>query len=560
MEYEKLVEVYKKLEQTTKRLEKADIISSLLSSTPESEIPMVIQLLEGRVFPEWDERKVGFSSKLMLRALAKVVGTEASEIEKKWSKAGDLGVVAEETIKKKKQTTFFSSKLTIDKVTKNIRKLAEMTGEGAVDKKIACISELLAAASPSESRFIVRTVLEDLRVGVALGIIRDAIARAYSKEAKDVENTFALTVDYGEVAKLAKHNKLGTVKLIPGKPINSMLAQIAENIEQAFEDFGKKIQCEFKLDGFRMQIHKDHDNIQLFTRRMENVTKQFPDVVSVAKSYIKGESYILDAEAVGFNRTKKRYVPFQMISQRIRRKHDIREIAEKFPVEVNLFDVISYNSKSLMNEPLKKRRELLESITKSENGIIRTTEKLVATNVSEAKRFFKQSLAAGNEGVMIKNLESVYRPGRYVGGWLKLKQVLEPLDLVIVGAEHGTGKRAGTLSSFVLACREGNNLLECGMVSTGVKEKEQESGITYEKLTRLLKPLITSHSGRSVKIKPKIVVEVLYEEIQKSPTYSSGFALRFPRFSRLRTDEKNVSDANTIEDVKRIFNMQKRKI
>ena len=560
MEYERLVEVYKKLEQTTKRLEKTSIVSDLLSNTPESEIPMVIQLLEGRVFPEWDERKIGFSSKLVLRALAKIVGAEASEIEKKWSKTGDLGEVAEEMIKKKKQTTFFSSKLTIDKVTKNIRRLAEMTGEGAVDKKVSCVSELLAAASPSESRFIVRTVLEDLRVGIALGVIRDAIAQAYNKDVKDVENAFAITVDYGEVAKLAKQDKLHTVALKPGKPLNSMLAVIAESVEEAFEDFGKEIQCEQKLDGFRIQIHKDHGDIQLFTRRMENVTKQFPDVVSVAKSNIRGKSYILDAEAVGYNRVKKRYLPFQSISQRIRRKYDINEIASKFPVEVDLFDIVFYNNKSLMNEPLRKRRELLESIIKPEVGIIRTTEKLVTSSMPEAKKFFNKSLACGNEGIMIKNLESVYRPGRYVGGWSKLKQILEPLDLVIVGAEYGTGKRAGALSSFVLACREGKNLLECGMVSTGVKEKEQESGVTYNELTKILKPLIVSQSGRSVKIKPKIVVEVLYEEVQKSPTYASGFALRFPRFNRLRTEEKKVNDANSIEDVKRIFNMQKRKI
>ncbi|MEK6860884.1 MAG: ATP-dependent DNA ligase [Nanoarchaeota archaeon] len=559
MDYSDLVKIYQELEKTTKRLEKTDIVSNFIKKIPSESLSYVVYLLEGRIFPEWDERKIGFSSKLMIKAISQATGISAKDVEIRWSKVGDLGDVAEELMNKKKQATLFSSKLTIRKIIENIRKLSELEGEGTVDRKISLVAELLTSSYPTEARFIVRTVLEDLRIGIAAGVMRDAIAKAFNKEIKEIGSAFDLTVDYGEVAKLAKNNELKAVSLKPGKPIKMMLSIIASNVEEGFEYLGKPMQCEFKLDGFRLQIHKHKGEIKLFTRRMENVTKQFPDLINTIKTHVKGDSFILDAEAVGYDKKTKRYLPFQSISQRIRRKYDIEEVAEKFPVELNVFDIVYYKNKSLMNENLKERRKLIESIIKQEIGKIRLTEKLVTSNINEAKKFYQEALKGGTEGIMMKNMNSEYRPGRYVGGWMKLKQILEPLDLVIVGAEYGTGKRAGFLSSYVLACKSGNKLLECGMVSTGVKEKVQEEGITYNELTKLLKPSIIEQKGKYVKVKPKIVIEVGYEEIQKSPTYSSGFALRFPKFLRLRSQEKTVKDINSIEDIRRIYNSQRGK-
>ena len=559
MDYSDLVKIYQELEKTTKRLEKTDIVANLIKKVPSESLSYVVYLLEGRIFPEWDERKIGFSSKLMMKAISKATGISAKDVEIKWSKVGDLGDVAEELMNKKKQATLFSSKLTVRKVIENIRKLSELEGEGTVDRKISLVAELLTSSSPAEARFIVRTALEDLRIGVAAGVMRDAIAKAFNKDIKEIGSAFDLTVDYGEVAKLAKNNELKAVSLKPGNPIKMMLSIIASNVEEGFEYLGKPMQCEFKLDGFRLQIHKHKGEIKLFTRRMENVTKQFPDLIEVIDKHARGDSFILDAEAVGYDKKAKRYLPFQSISQRIKRKYNIEEMAEKFPVELNVFDIVYYKNKSLMNENLKERRKLIESIIKQEVGKIRLTEKLVTSNIKEAKKFFREALKGGTEGIMMKNLNSEYRPGRYVGGWMKLKQILEPLDLVIVGAEYGTGKRAGFLSSYVLACKSGNKLLECGMVSTGVKEKVQEEGITYNELTKLLKPLMIEQKGKRVKVRPKIVIEVGYEEIQKSPTYSSGFALRFPKFLRERTKEKKMSDINSIEDIKRIYNSQRGK-
>ncbi len=559
MQYQTLVDLYLRLEKTTKRLEKTKFIADFLKTVSQEAIKDVVYLVQGKVFPPWDERKIGFSSRSMLKVISVAAGTAVDKVEQLWSKKGDLGIVASELLGKKSQSTLVKQELTVQKVINNIRKLATLEGTGTVDKKIWLVAELLTSASSDEARFIVRTVLEELRVGIAAGILRDSISQATGHTVEEIEHAADILADYGEVARLAKENKLKSVSLEPGRPLNAMLAILVNNVAQSFEELGTPSQFEYKLDGFRLQVHKHKDKILLFTRRMENVTKQFPEVIDYVKKYVKGNDFIIDCEAVGFDPKTGIHLPFQNISQRIKRKYDIAQLAKKLPVEVNVFDTMYYEGKTLMDKPLSERRALLEKIIKNTPRQLRLTEKLVTDAIEQAQAFYDASLTKGNEGLMIKKLDAPYRPGRYVGGWCKLKPVLEPLDLVIVGASYGEGKRAAALSSYVIACQdEEGNLLEVGRVSTGVKEKEEE-GVTFEALTKLLKPLITEVKGRDVIVKPKIVVEVAYEEVQKSPTYTSGYALRFPRFKRLRVDEKTVDTVNTIDDIERIFKVQKGK-
>jgi len=560
MEYSYLVKYYEKLGNTAKRLEKVEILSKLFKEANSEELSLIVYLIQGTVFPEWDERKIGFSSRLILKAINAVTGVNTNDVENLWKTKGDLGLVVEELIKTKKQTTLVSRSLDVKKVFDNIRKLAELEGEGTVNKKIQLVSELLGNSKPIEAKFIVRTILEELRVGVKEGVIRDAISKAFDIEVKEIEDAFNLTVDYGEIATLAKQNKLKDVKIKVGKPLKLMLAVLVKNIAESFEALGKPIQAEFKLDGFRVSIHKDNnDNVKLFTRRMEEVTKQFPDVASIIKNYVNAKEFVIDCEVVGIDLKNGRYLPFQTISQRIRRKYDIEKTSKEFPVEVNIFDILYYDGTNLMNWPLNERRLMLEKIVKEKKGKVVLTTKLVSDNEKAINFFFKESLKAGNEGLMLKNVNSEYIPGRYVNGWCKFKNVLEPLDLVIVGADFGEGKRAGVLSSFIVACKNGNKFLECGMVSTGLKEIENENGVTYEEMTRLLKPLIISQEGRRVYVKPKIIIEVGYEEIQKSPTYNSGFALRFPRFLQLRINDKPLDEINTIKTLEKVYQMQRGK-
>ena len=556
MLYKELVKVYEEVNKTTKRLEKTEIISGFLKEVDDEELQLIIYLLNGNVFPLYDDRKIGFSSRLMIKAISLASGVNANDVEKKLAKVGDFGRVAEEVLGRKSQSTLFSKSLTARKVIENIRKLAELEGEGTVNRKINLVVELLSHSSALEARYIVNTVLENLRVGLAEGIIRDGIARAYGINAEDVENAADLIGDYGEVAVLAKNGRLKSVSLEVGRPVKCMLALLASSIEECFEALGEKVQFENKIDGFRLQCHFDGNKIKLFTRRMENVTEQFPDVVDFLRKHVKGENYILDGEAVGYDRKTGRYLPFQIISQRIKRKYNIKEMAEKFPVELDLFDVIYYNKKNLMDISIVDRRKILEGIVKEKRREVVLTKKIITNDKKKAQEYFNKVLKEGFEGVMAKNLESKYKPGRYVGGWMKLKNILEPLDLIIVKAEYGEGKRTGWLTSYTVACSDEGKLLEIGKVSTGVKEKTE--GLTYKEMTRLLKPLIEKQKGKEVGVKARIIIEVGYEEIQKSLIYDSGFALRFPKVLQLRID-KPVSEISTLNLAKKIYKNQKGK-
>jgi DNA ligase-1 len=578
MEYSKLVDVYQKLEETSKRLEKTFIISEFLKKIPEENLEKTILLLQGKVFPNWDDRKIGVASRLVLKALSKATGIDANKLEKEWARIGDLGEVAKEHIGKKKQHTLFSNTLTVKKVFENLQKLPTLEGQGAVDKKIGLIAELLTSAKPLEGKYIVRTVLEELRVGTAAGTLRDAIVWAYLHKTKydekeksiDVEDreeyneivnkvqkAYDMSNDFALVAKQAKKGKIEDIGLKVGIPIKCMLGPKEPNATAALNRVGIPAQAEFKLDGFRIQAHKDGDKILLFTRNLENVTAQFPEVIEYLKEHVKAKSFILDSEAVGFNPKNGKYLPFQHISQRIRRKYGILEMSKELPVELNIFDCMLYNDKNMIKEPFEKRRELLEKIVKPVKKKIVLAHGKIVKDEKEINEFFKESIAAGNEGLMLKKLDAPYKPGARVGHMVKMKETEEPLDLVIVEAEWGEGKRAQWFSSFTLACLDENGELATnGKVGTGIKEKdetskEEESPVTFEQLTKLLKPLVISQKGKHVKLKPKIVVEVAYEEIQKSPTYGSGFALRFPRVLRLRhmeRSEEDIADIDYIED------------
>lgn len=551
MDYLKLAELYDRLEKTTKRLVKTEILAEFLKKLSERDIKQVVYLLEGLVFPKSDERKLGMSSQLIIKVLSISRGISNDKVVNEWKKIGDLGELAERL--EKKQRTLGCSKLTVDKVFNNLQRLAGLEGKGTVNKKIGLVSELLSNANPLESKYIVRTVIGDLRIGVAEGIMRDAIAKAFHADIKDVEKATNFLTDYSGVIDEIKKGGLKKIGIMVGVPFKVMLGPRVESIKEAFEAVGRPCQFEEKLDGFRLTIHKDND-IKLFTRRLENVTRQFPDVVDVVKKNIKAKSCILDTEAVGYDKKTGNYLPFQMISQRIKRKYDIEKTAKEFPVVVNIFDIVYLNGRSLVNEKLKDRRRLLEGVIKPIKMKIVLTKKIVTGDEEKAMDFYKCALKKGLEGVMIKNINSTYVSGRRVGGWVKFKPTLEPLDLVITGATYGTGKRANMLSSFVLCCKSGNKFLECGMMGTGIKEKGE--GVTFKGLTRLLKKDIIEVKGRDVRIRPRVVIEVSYEEIQKSPTYNSGFALRFPKFQRLRT-EKPVSEINTLKDLEGIYKKQR---
>lgn len=562
MKYSKLVDLYEHLEQTPSRLKKTEKIAEFLKNTETSVLEKIVLFVQGRIFPSHSEKEIGVADKMMVKVIASSTGFPERDVVKQFKDTGDLGLAVEELMKKKKQTTLISKELGIEKVFENLRKLASVEGKGSQDVKISLIKELISNAKPREAKYIVRTVLEQLRIGVAEGVLRDSIAQAFfpGKEKKEIVKTIEwawfLRPDYSEIARIAKEKGLRGLRRISietGKPYHVLLSEKAKDLKEALGKF-ERPSLEFKYDGARVCIHKKGERFWFFTRRLENITRQFPDLLDLARKGIKANECIIEGEMIVIDPRTGNPLPFQMLSQRIKRKYDIEKTVKEIPIQVNLFDVVYHNGRQLFSESLDKRRKILESIIKPVPGKFQLAERFVTKNLKEAEKFYKRALHAKQEGVIVKNLDAKYQPGRRVGYWLKVKPIMETLDLVITGAEWGTGKRANWLGSFVLSCRKGDEFLECGMMGTGIKEKGE--GVTFEDLTKQLKPFMEKEKGKSVKIKPKIVIEVAYEEIQKSPNYSSGYALRFPRLLKIRVD-KSPSDADDVEKMEKLYHQQR---
>ncbi|MBL7051749.1 MAG: ATP-dependent DNA ligase [Nanoarchaeota archaeon] len=563
MRYLKLAELYRDSSATTKRLEKIEILSKFLISLSQKDRD-VMYLLLGDIYPEYDERRIGISNQIAIKAISKATGIEIKEVNKKWKSIGDIGLVAENLTKNKKQITLATNILTIEKVLENLRKLPKLEGKGTVGKKLSLITELLTSATPLEALYLVRTLIGDLRIGIKESTIKHSLAKAFFKkdenaaikiqEAIDKSNDIAAVFD---IAKKKKIKDFEKIHLQVGKPIKAMLAQKVKTFEEGFKALGKPCAIEYKYDGFRMIIHKNNEDVTLFTRSLENVTKQFPEVVEYIKKYVKGKSFILDSEAVGFNKKTKKYTAFQDISQRIRRKYNIKDLQDKLPVEVNVFDILYYEGKSMLNETFKERTKIVKKIIKKHPYKIIYSKQIITGDEKKAREFYKQALKDNQEGIMMKNLDAIYQPGRRVGHMMKIKPEVKDLDLVIVGGEYGTGKRSGWISSYNLACvNKKGEYLEIGKMGTGMKEKADQ-GMTFEQLTEEVKPYIIKEKGKKVFIKPKIVISVTYQEIQKSPNYPSGFALRFPRFISLRPDRR-AEEITTVEEIADDFDHQKR--
>ncbi len=562
MKYLTLAETFEKLEKTSSYLEKNEIIVSLLQNTPPEYIEKVVLLLLGRAWPTYVSKETGVGIQQLKKAISLASGYPTSQVEHLLKKMGDLGEVAQELIKKKKQVSLFQKPLTVSDVFETIKRLPEITGESSIDRKIERVASLLTSAQPIEAKFIVRTVLGDLRIGVAEGRLRDAIADAFNIPPEDVEKAYMLTSDYALVAKTAAEKGIEGVRglsVVVGRPVSPMLAQRAESIAEVLQRMNGKAAFEIKLDGIRIQAHKDGEKVILFTRRMEDYTSMFPDMIDPLRRAIKAEKAIVDGELVAIDPETKKPMPFQEVLKR-RRKYGIEKTAKQIPVELHLFDVLLVDDRAMLERPYVERRKILEKIIE-ENEKVFIVEQKVLSREEEIREFSDYAIKIGHEGLLAKELNSPYRAGRREFLWLKIKPVLETLDLVVVGVLYGKGKRAGVFGSYILAARDPasgkfKTVTKCG------------SGFTDEDLkdlTELFQPLILQKPDPSVDIEidvdahvePKIVFEVAYEEIQASPEekHTSGFGLRFPRFIRIRED-KRPEEAATINEIAELYRRQ----
>lgn len=558
MKYKELCEVYEKLEATSKGLEKTKIIADFLPLIKDR--PDEIYLLQGKIFPDYDTRELGVSFQLIIKAISKASGYSEEDVVKKYKKLGDLGLAVEELYKNKKQNSLFFSELTVEKIFLNLSKIPLFVGKGAVSQKIDLIVDLLQNAEPVEAKYLVRLVLGEMRIGVGEGILRDAIIEFCFKpnditEKKEyitkVQEAYDKTNDFSLVFQKSCLDKLDEIELSVGKPVKVMLYPKAKDAKDAFRIVGSPAAFEYKYDGFRMMINKlENNKVKIFTRRLEEVSEQFPDIIEFVKKYVNAKSFIIDCEAVGYDIVNKKYKPFQNISQRIKRKYEIEKLIKEIPVALRIFDVIYYNGESYLDKSYEKRRKLLEKIVKEKDWEVLLAKRIVTDRVEKAEEFFIKAINDGQEGLMVKGLDKMYKPGARIGYGVKWKPVDKDFDLVITGAEWGNGKRAGWLTSFDVSCKdESDNLLEIGKVGSGIKEK-LDGDLSFEELTELLKPLIIKEQGKRVQVKPEVIVTIQYQNIQKSPSYSSGYALRFPRILNLRPD-RSIKDVATIIEIEK---------
>lgn len=558
MDYSKLVDVYRKLGQTQSTLDKTSIIAEFFSEN-EEQISDVILLCMGRSFPYWKDLDLGISSKTMVDILNETTGKSEKEIEETWRDEGDLGSAAEKILEKGGgQQSLMQKDLTVERVNDKLEKVAKMgegggeTGKVSMDKKKREVAALLNDADPEEAKYIVRTFLENLRLGVGEGIIRDALAETFfDGENKElIQKGYDLTNDFEEVAEACREGPeaLQQLEIEIFRPINSMLAKKVETIEEGFEEVGEPAAIDYKYDGVRAQIHVKDGEVRVFTRRLEEVTKQFPDVVSAVEKCVDSDACIIDAEVVAYDPEDGSTIPFQQLSKRIKRKYDIQRLKEEIPVEVRPFDLI-YENGSMLDSGYMDRWNKLGQIIEEEEHKVRLADHGETDSKEKVQEMQQKSLAEGHEGIMMKSTDAEYKPGNRVGYMVKLKPVMETLDLAIIGAKWGEGRRSNWLSRLKLGCwdEKDQEYRMVGRMATGLTDEQ------LEEITGKLEPLIVEEDGRDVKVRPEVIIEAEYEEIQESPNYDSGYALRFPRMKQFREDKE---EADSMEKVEGLYDGQ----
>jgi len=572
MEYCALVDIYDRLAATDSTNEKRDILATVFADAGEL-LPRLVTLVRGRLSPAYDRTELGVSSSLTLDAVLRATGAPEPKLRHHWKETGDLGDAAAWAVANGGQQTLFSSPLTVERVHDDLRELATYEGAGSQDRKIDALAGLLADADANEARYVVRTALGHMRVGIGEGTIRDAIAHAFLDGSEAavaaVEWAFQVTTDFRVVAETARdagRAGLNALDVELFRPVQVMLAEKAESLTAGVADAADdgRALCEYKYDGIRVQIHVDRDEVQLFTRRLEEVTEQFPDVVRAVREGISADRAVLDGELVGYTpdsitTDSRDPVAFQELSRRVKRESDIEAMARQVPATVHLFDCL-VDGETLLDRPLSERVDRLDAVFDAVDpepdagsaGVERGRSAWVGTDDSgPAEELYRDALDAGHEGLMIKNPEAAYQPGRRVGRLLKLKPTMESLDLVVTRATYSEGRRSEWLGRLYLGCYDpsSDSFREIGRLSTGYTDEELAA------LTERLEELVTARDGRDVDLRPEVVLEVEYEEIQESPAYGSGYALRFPRFVTVR-EELDPTDADRLERIGELYDSQ----
>jgi len=584
LKYAVIADSYAKIEATTKRLEMTDLLVDLLKKTPKQVIDKVAYLTQGRIYPDFVGVEIGVAEKLAIKALARASGARESEIEEDLKSTGDIGETAQRFIAKKKQVSFFQEPLTVEKVYEVFEKMAKTSGSGAVDLKLSLLAGLLAGAGPNEAKYVMRTVTGNLRLGIADMTVLDALAIAYGggKEAREyVERAYNICSDLGRVAKTVVELGLEGVKNFQvsiNEPIRPMLAERLSSSEEILDKLGGKCAAEYKYDGERLQAHKQDDEVRLYSRRLENISGQYPDAVELFKNNIKAKEAILECECVAVDTDTGELRPFQELMHR-RRKYEVSRAVEDYPVSLFMFEILYADGRDLTLEPYPERRRMLEKLVK-ESDRVRIAKQTKTSSASELEAFFLEAIANGCEGLVCKSVaaSSVYQAGARGWLWIKYKrdyksEMTDTVDLVIVGAFHGRGKRAGVYGALLLAAYNPDadmfeTVTKCG---TGFTDED------LAKLPKMLQKHVTAHKHPRVNslleadvwFEPVMTLEILGAEVTLSPIHTcalnairkdSGLAIRFPRFTGNFRVDKSAEDATTISEIAEMYQKQMKRM
>ena len=583
LRYALIADAYEKIEATTKRLEMTDHLVELLKQTPKDLIDKVVYLTQGKLYPDFVGIEIGVAEKLAVRAVAKATGHSEKEIEEDLKKTGDLGKTAQKFLEEKAQVQLFREPLTVEKVYGTLDKMAKATGAGSMDLKINLLAGLLANATPKEARFIVRTVTGQLRLGIADMTVLDALAIAYGggKEAREhVERAYNISADLGRVARAVVEKGVEGIKKFEvslGEPIRPMLAERLGSPEEILEKLGGKCIAEYKYDGERIQAHKKENHVTLFSRRLEDITDQYPDGSELFRKYVRAKDAIIEAEVVAIDPDTGEMKPFQELMHR-RRKYGIKKAMKEYPVSLFMFDALYVDGRDLTLEPYPVRHKILEEIIEQADRV-RVAEYLITDNPEELERFFEKAVEDGCEGLICKSINegAVYQAGARGWLWIKYKrdyksEMTDTVDLVVVGAFYGRGKRAGTYGALLLAAYDPDEdsfktVTKCG---TGFTDEELKKlpGMMEKHRIPHRHPRVQSTLEADVWFEPTVVIETIGAEITLSPIHTcamdvirkeSGLAIRFPRFTGNYRLDKSAEDATTVNEIVQMYRSQLKK-
>jgi len=542
-----LAQALERVKGTSGKNDKVSILAEYMKGLDPDDALVAARIASGRASERGskDEAQVGYST--LFDVLHEVTGATGDTLSKVYLRHGDLGEVAEELLGTKREQALFSEPLTLEDVEDAFLRLRSLKGKGSSIARRGVVKSLMLRATPLEGKYLVKVLTGEMRTGLVSGLLEEAIASAYGLSREESARAHMILGDVGALAREAAGGNIGKVKIQPFRPVNFMLAEPMATAREIADYYQKLVYAECKYDGVRAQVHKSGKSVRIYSRRLEEITASFPEVVRAAEQAKGG--FIIDGEIVPFKAGHP--LPFQLLQRRLRRMENFEEAAENAPVTCFAFDLLLLDGRETIGLPLSRRRALLAKLT--ERTDIRLAESVDATNENDIESAFRRSRDLGYEGLVVKDPDSQYAMGKRGSGWAKLKEELDTLDVVIVAAEYGHGRRAGVISDYTFAVKDGGTLKTIGKAYSGLTDAEIDG------MTRKLKEITIRDHGYRREVKPEVVVEVAFDSIQRSDRHDGGFALRFPRIKRIRTD-KSPDDIDTMDEVERIFNGQRLKV